>query len=154
MNDTTLFYGTLPPAGQRPALPPSKASPAGVILHALAPLHDELDTALARNDRDGALRLAYGALGRVADTLAATRGDRLRPSQARIHALLVELEPLPFTLTPDGALAEQGTAVRVAYRNWTVRQEEADAWAARLSQQFATLWPGAWVVLAAPQGVR
>lgn len=153
MSKITHFHGILPPErpasnGRRLNLPPSQASPGGLILHALAPLRSELDTALARNDREKALNLAYSALSQVADSLAAMRGDRLLPWQVRIHALLVELETLPFALEPDGTLTEQGTAVHVSYRNWAVSRHKAAAVARRLSQQFQTLWPGSWVVLA------
>lgn len=149
--EVTQFRGVLPPGGpgraRSRALPPNRTTPAGVILHALHPLSAELDDALARDDRPAALRLAYGALSRVADTLAAYRGDRLLPGQARIHALLVELEPLPLELNADGTLAERGTAVSVSYRNWTMSRPEAETWSQNLTRHFRSLWPGAWVLL-------
>jgi hypothetical protein len=150
MSDITQFRGILPPVSANPrlhALPPSKASPGGLILHALGPLREELDDALAREDRAAALQLAYGALTRVADTLAAYRGDQLRPGQVRVHALLVELEALPLKPLPDGTLAESGTAVSVSYRNWAVDRALAAAWARTLTDRFQALWPGAWVVV-------
>ena len=149
--EVTQFRGVLPPGGygsvRGHALPPNRTTPAGVILHALHPLSGELDAALARADRPAALRLAYTALSQVADALAAYRGDHLLPGQTRIHALLVELEPLPLELYADGTLAERGTAVSVNYRNWVVGHHEAAAWAQSLSQHFASLWPGAWVLV-------
>ncbi len=156
--EVTQFRGVLPPGGlgrtRAHALPPNRTTPAGVILHALHPLSGELDAALARDDRPAALRLAYGALGRVADALAAYRGDHLLPGQARIHALLVELEPLPLELNPDGTLAERGTAVSVSYRNWTIGHSEADTWAQSLSKHFKSLWPGAWVLVGSDVAVE
>ncbi len=151
MGEITHFKGVLPPdgalvGGRSYAPPPSRATPGGLILNALGPLRGDLDRALARGDREAALRLAYAALSRVADGLAAQRGDKLAPDQVRIHALLVELEPLPYMMALDGSLAEQGTTVRVSYRNWTVDRREATAYAATLANRFQALWPGAWVV--------
>ncbi len=149
--EVTQFRGILPPSESGKTrghpLPPNRTTPAGVILHALHPLSGELDAALARDDRPAALRLAYGALSRVADALAAYRGDRLLPGQTRIHALLVELEPLPLELNADGTVAERGTAVSVSYRNWSVSRNEGTAWAQSLSKHFKSLWPGAWVLV-------
>lgn len=151
MGPVTQFRGILPPEkpaeGHSHVLPPSKATPGGLILHALSPLRGELDTALAQNNHQMALQLAYGALSRVADALANYRGDKLLPSQVRIHALLVELEPLPLEPRLDGTLVERGTAVTVHYRNWAVEQAEAAAWARSLSEKFHVLWPGAWVMV-------
>ncbi len=149
MDEIIQFRSLLPPAGanQRGALPPCRTTPGGLILHALIPLQDELDAALARNDRSGAAQLAYGALTAVADALAAGRGDQIRPGQVRVHALLVELEPLPLESQLDGTLAERGTAVTVNYRNWVVEQAVAATWAQNLADRFQTLWPGAWVVV-------
>ena len=159
ISPVTQFRGILPPTGPAQghpqALPPSKATPGGLILHALNPLRGELDLALAHDDRQAALQIAYGALGQVADALALYRGDRLCPSQVRIHALLVELEPLPLEPRTDGTLVERGTAVTVHYRNWAVEQAEATAWARSLSERFQTLWPGAWVLVQnAPHGAE
>lgn len=148
--EVTHFKGTLLPAATagRPAtLPPSRHTPGGLILRALSPLRSELDLLLARDDRQAALRLAYGALAEVADTLAAYRGDVLRPDQVRIHALLVELEPLPLEPQPDGTLAERGTAVSVSYRNWAVARTQASLFAQALTERFHSLWPGAWLIM-------
>jgi hypothetical protein len=148
--EITQFKGTLPPAagvGRPAALPPNRNTPGGLILRALNPLRGELDALLARNDRQSALRLAYHALAQTADTLATFRGDRLHPGQVRVHALFVELEPLPLDPQPDGTLAERGTSVSVSYRNWAVAQAQAQLFAQALSERFHTLWPGAWVVL-------
>ncbi len=158
MSEITHFKGVLPPegalvGGRVYAPPPSKASPGGLILNALCPLRGELDVALARDDQPAAQRIAYAALSQVADGLAAYRGDRLMPGQVRFHALMVELEPLPFELRADGSLAERGTTVRVSYRNWAVDRREADAYAAALAARFSALWPGAWVVLPSVTGV-
>jgi hypothetical protein len=157
MNELTQFRGILPPAAEKlptegtaaetPAQVRDRATADALIMLTLSPFRDELDTALACGDRSGALRLAYTALSRVADGLAAYRGDRLLPGQARVHALLVELESLPLEPLADGTLAERGTAVTVNYRNWTVDRAVATAWAQTLSDQFQTLWPGAWVVM-------
>lgn len=150
----THFKGTLPPANpDKPfVLPPHRSTPGGVILHALHPLRGELDALLARDERQAALRLAYNALAQVADTLAAYRGDRLRPGQVRIHALLVELRPLPLEPQPDGTLREQGTAVSVSYQNWAVARAQAHLFAQTLTERFHALWPGAWVVVSSGNG--
>lgn len=155
-NEITHFRGILPPAGKpqpghRRVLPPNRSTPGGLILHALGALRGDLDAALARDDRPAALRLAYHALAQVTDALADYRGDQVRPGQRRIHALLVELEPLPLEPMPDGTLAECGTQVTVSYRNWVVAHAEADAWAQALTRRFQALWPGAWVVLPTAQ---
>lgn len=150
MGEITQFRGTLPPAtcaGRVAALPPNRNTPGGLILRALNPLRAELDTLLAGNDRQAALRLAYNALAQTADTLAAYRGDKLHPGQVRIHALQVELEPLPLEPQSDGTLAERGTAVSVSYRNWAVGRAQASLFAQALTERFHTLWPGAWVVV-------
>ncbi len=150
----THFKGTLPPANpDRPfVLPPHRNTPGGVILRALHPLREELDTLLARDDRQAALKLAYNALAQVADTLAAYRGDQLRPGQVRIHALLVELKPLPLEPQPDGTLREAGTAVSVSYQNWAVARNQAHLFAQTLTERFQALWPGAWVVVSSGMG--
>jgi len=154
MDRITHFRGVLPPEG--PLIgsrvytpPPSKASPGGLILNALGPLRGELDAALACGDQETALRLAYAALSEVADALATHRGDLIQAWQVRIHALLVELESLPLAPQSDGTLAEQGTEVRVAYRNWAVDRAEAAAWAQNLTERFQALCPGPWRVLPA-----
>lgn len=148
--EITQFKGTLPPAGisrRLAALPPNRNTPGGLILRALHPLHAELDTLLARNDRPTALRLAYNALIQIADALAAYRGDKLEPGQVLVHALLVELEALPLEPQPDGTLAERGTMVSVNYRNWAIAHNEANAYAQALVERFHALWPGAWVLV-------
>jgi hypothetical protein len=119
----------------------------GLIRWALTPLQDELHAALGCCDQERALRIAYGALSRVADAFAAMRGDTSLPGQVRIHALLVQLLPLPPESAFDGTLAETGTQVEISYRNWAVSREEAAAWTQRLTQQCQSLWPGAWVVM-------
>ncbi|MBM4459588.1 MAG: hypothetical protein FJ011_17815 [Chloroflexi bacterium] len=147
MSEITHFRGILPPEGYHFLPPPSKASAGGLILNALAPLHGEIDRALARNDQQAALHIAYDALSQVADRLAEQRGDRARPGQVMIHALLVELTPLPLELRPDGTFAEPGAGVQVSYRNWTVEQARALTFAHSLTERFQTLWPGAWIIL-------
>lgn len=152
MSDFTHFQGVLPPDGSmaraRAGTPlPGQATPADLIQHALSPLQGELSAALARNDRSAALRLSYAALCRVADALAACRGDKLHPGQVRVHALFVELEALPLTPMADGTLVEGGTSVSVSYRNWTLDRAAAAAWAQTLTERFGALWPGAWIVM-------
>lgn len=147
MPDITQFRGILPPAGQTFIPPPSKASPGGLILNALHPLRDELDMALASGDQNRALSIAYAALSRAADTLAAMRGDRIPFGQVLIHALLVQLTTLPLETHFDGTLHESGTLVEVNYRNWTVNRDDAATWAEQLMARFQTLWPGAWIVV-------
>ncbi len=154
MGEVTQFKGTLLPrqqadAGKRctTSVPPNRNTPGGLILHALDPLRSELDTLLAHDNRQAALLLAHNALAQVADALAAYRGDALHPGQVRVHALLVELEPLPLEPQPDGTLAERGTAVNVSYRNWAVTRSQAGLYAQALTQRFLALWPGAWIVM-------
>lgn len=160
MNEITQFRYVLPPTcGSMPptcggisptgTLAGSAAAPDHTIAHWLDPLRDELNAALLRDDRNGALTLAYTALSRVADTLAAYRGDRLAPQQVRVHAILVELETLPLEPLPDGTVIEHGTAVTVNYRNWAVEHNVAAAWAQTLTERFGALWPGAWIVVGA-----
>lgn len=150
-SEITHFSGILPPerclAGGRPHTPPNPSSPGGMILTALHPLTGHLDAALARGDHEAALRMAYAALSKVVDGLARARGDRWQGAQARVHALFVELEPLPYEVLMDGTLRERGTAVRVSYRNWAVDPKEIDYWARGLGARLASLWPGAWIVL-------
>jgi hypothetical protein len=145
MAEITQFTGILPPAGQAAMAPSGGAE--SLIQWALAPLQVELNAALARCDQEGALRIAYDALGRVADGLAAMRGDAILPGQVRVHALLVQLLPLPPESQFDGTLSETGTQVEISYRNWAVAHEEAAVWAQRLTQQYQSFWPGAWVVM-------
>ena len=111
MSEITQFQTVLPPAGARfrgrPFTPPpSRASAGGLIVNALAPLRGPLDAALAAGDRETALQLAYQALAQVADALAQRRGDKAQPWQTLIHALLVELTPLPYAPRPDGTLVD------------------------------------------------
>ncbi len=156
MGEVTQFKGTLLPASanrrRTASLPPNRNTPGGLILRALDPLHAELDALLARDNRQAALLLAHSALAQVADALAAYRGDALHPGQIRIHALLVELEPLPLEPQPDGTLAERGTAVSVSYRNWAVTRSQASVYAQALTERFHVLWPGAWIVMSPTAG--
>ncbi len=147
MSELTHFRGILPPQSRVFSPPPSQASPGGVILNVLSPLRGELEAALARGDHGHALRIAYTALSRVVDALARSRGRQIGPGQARVHALLVQLTPLPLEVRSDGTLAEAGTEVEVHYRDWIVERSEADAWAERLTQQFQSLWPNAWIMV-------
>ena len=159
MNEITQFRCVLPPVcgSIAPTATPAgaaavlggNATPDRLIAHLLDPLRDELNAALLRDDRHGALTLAYTALARVADILAAWRGDSPKPQQVRVHALLVELETLPLEPLPDGTVIEHGTAVTVNYRNWTVERGVAAVWAQTLTERFQTLWPSAWVVVGA-----
>ena len=148
MNEITQFRCVLPPAGTA-AVHGGHAAPDHMIARSLNPLRDDLNAALLRNDRKAALLLAYTALARVADTLAACRGDRPEPQQVRVHALLVELETLPLEPLPDGTVIEHGTAVTVNYQNWTVERGVAAVWAQTLTERFWALWPGAWIVVGA-----
>jgi len=150
MAEITQFYGILPPAGQAPAGQAAVAPSGGadsLIRWALAPLQVELNAALARCDQEHALRIAYDALSRVTDALTAMRGDTILPGQERVHALLVQLRPLSPESRFDGTLSETGTQVEINYRNWAVAGEEAATWAQRLTQQYQSFWPGAWVVM-------
>jgi|YNPNPStandDraft_1061719.scaffolds.fasta_scaffold08456_4 hypothetical protein len=147
MSEIMHFRGILPPAGQEFAPPPSQASPGGLILRVLHPLRGDLAAALAQGDQGRALRIAYTALGQVADALAGLRGARLGPDQARIHLLLVQLTWLPLEVHADGTLSEAGTLVEVHYRDWVVPRADAQAYADRLMARFQALWPGAWVVV-------
>jgi hypothetical protein len=150
MNEITQFRCILPPtrtSAGAASSPGSNTSPGELIRHSLHPLRDALNAALARDDRSGALTLAYTALTRIADTLAAYRGDTLRPKQVRVHALLVELETLPLEPLPDGTVVEHGTAVTVNYQSCAVDRGVAEMWAKTLTERFRSLWPGAWVVV-------
>jgi hypothetical protein len=145
------FRGVLPPQNRNFSPPPSQTSPGGLILNVLNPLRGELDAALARGDQAQALRLAYTALKGVAHALAPRSGRGIGPEQVRIHALLVQLAPLPLETLADGTLKELGTQVEVNYRGWIVARAEADVWAARLTERFQSLWPGAWVTVSGGQ---
>ena len=159
MNEITQFRCVLPPV--KGSIPPtgttagatiasgSSATPDGMIMRTLAPLRDELNAALVRDDRNRALTLAYAALSRIADTLATQKGETLRSKQVRVHALLVELETLPLEPLQDGTVIERGTAVTVNYRNWVVDRGVAAMWAQTLTERFQALWPGAWIVVGA-----
>jgi hypothetical protein len=153
MNEVTQFRYVLPPAcGSLPlagtvVMPDGHGAPDRMIAHSLSPLRDELNAALLRDDRNAALILAYTALSRVADTLAASRGDRPAPDQVRVHAILVELDTLPLEPLPDGTVIEHGTAVTVNYQSWMVERGVAAAWAQTLTERFGALWPGAWIVV-------
>jgi hypothetical protein len=149
--EITHFRGILPPSwsDSRPRrFPTGRISSGETILRALTPLRDELDAALAREDHTAALRLAYSALAPVAAALAERRGDRLARGQVRIHALMVDLQPLPLEPQADGTLVEKGTAVSISYRNWAVDKRHAQSWARTLTEQFDRLWPGAWFIIA------
>jgi hypothetical protein len=148
MNEITQFRCVLPPAGTV-ALHSGHVAPDHMIAHSLNPLRDDLNAALLRDDRNGALKLAYTALARLADTLAAYRGDKLEPLRVRVHALLVELETLPLEPLPDGTVIEHGTAITVNYQSWMVERGVAAAWAQTLTERFGALWPGAWIVVGA-----
>ncbi|OQA46325.1 MAG: hypothetical protein BWY52_00796 [Chloroflexi bacterium ADurb.Bin325] len=134
---TIQFRAVLPPAQH--ALPAGRAADAagasalalaGAILRSLRPLQAELDAALARDDHPTALRMVYRALLPLADAFAAYAGcPPRRRGQARAHALMVELEPLPLAVGPDGTLVEQGAAVTVHYRNWQLAPAAAARWA-------------------------
>jgi hypothetical protein len=146
MAEITQFHGILPPGGQA-SVALSGGGADSLIQWALAPLEVELNAALTRCDQESALRIAYSALSRVADALAAMRGDTILPGQVRVHALLVQLMPLQPESQFDGTISEAGTQVEINYRNWAVAREEAAAWAQRLTQQYQSFWPGAWVVM-------
>jgi hypothetical protein len=145
MAEITQFYSILPPIGQAWVAPFNSAD--SLIRSALVPLQVELNAALARCEQERALRIAYDALGRTADALATMRGDTILAGQVRVHALLVHLLPLPPESKFDGTLVETGTQVEINYRNWAVAREEAAVWAQRLTQQYQSFWPGAWVVM-------
>jgi hypothetical protein len=161
MNEITQFRCILPPVGgsvspfeggttpEGGARSGPIAGPAGIIARALDPLRDRLNAALLRGDQPGALTLAYTALSRVADALAAWRDDTPQAEEVCVHALLVELETLPLEPLPDGTMIEHGTAVTVNYSCWTVQQRVAALWAQTLAERFQALWPGAWIVVGA-----
>jgi hypothetical protein len=159
MNEITQFRCILPPTcgsilptgipRGAVAVPGGDVAPERMIAYSLDQLRDELNAALLRDDRNAALTLAYTALARVADTLAAYRCDKLAPQQVRVHALLVELETLPLEPLPDGTVIEHGTAVTVNYQSWMVERGVAAAWAQTLTERFGALWPGAWIVVGA-----
>lgn len=151
--EITCFRGVLPPESRAFNPPPSQASLGGLILNVLSPLRGQIDAALAQGEQLLALRLVYAALSRVADALAMhslrhrETVQTVGPGQVRIHALLVQLAPLPLETLPDGTLKELGTQVEVSYRGWVVARAEADVWAAQLTEHFQSLWPGAWVMV-------
>jgi hypothetical protein len=127
--------------------PPSKASPGGLILNTLWPLGRDLQGALAAGNERGALDMAYRALSRLCDDLATMAGSA-RPAahQARIHALLIELQPLPLACRADGTLASAGAAVRVQYRNWLIGADQAAILAEALIERCQHLWPNVWII--------
>jgi hypothetical protein len=159
MNEITQFRCVLPPTcgsiaftgtpTGAAAVLGSDATPDRLIAHSLGPLRDELNAALLRDDQNGALTLAYTALARVADALAAWQSDSPQPQRVRVHALLVELETLPLEPLPDGTVIEHGTAVTVNYQSWMIERGVAAAWAQTLTERFGALWPGAWIVVGA-----
>jgi hypothetical protein len=144
------FRAVLPPAHPAPPAhraPGGTARPgaltvAGFILRALRPLQTELDAALEQDDHSTAVRLVYRALWPIAKALSAFMGRPRGKGQARVHALLVELEPLPFVVEPDGTLIEQGAAVTIHYRHWSLPTADATRWAESLSREFQARWPG------------
>jgi hypothetical protein len=142
MAEITRFHGILPPRSQRRALFADGVE--GLIGQALAPLQGELEAALMRCDHSSALQLAYGALRRIGDGLAVMRGDTLLPGQVRIHALLVELMPLPMEAQFDGTLMELGTQIAICYRNCAVGRDEATALGQCLAEQHPSQWLRAW----------
>jgi hypothetical protein len=115
---------------------------AGFILRALRPLQTDLDTALEQDDHSTAVQLVYRALLPIAKALSVFTGRPRGKGQTRVHALLVELEPLPLTVEPDGTLIEQGAAVTIHYRHWSLPAAEAARWAESLSREFQACWPG------------
>lgn len=141
------FRAVLPPAHVAARPDTGTLTVASIILAALWPLQADLDTALAHDDGPAALGLAYRALVPLADALAAYTGCPLQPGQARVQALLVELEPLPFLVHADGTLAEQGAAVTIYYRHWRLTPAEANRWARQLSREFQARWPNARVMV-------
>ncbi len=141
---TIQFRAVLPPAHRAPAAPRGAAGAltlAGFILRAMRPLLADLDAALAREDHPAALQLAYRALLPIAKAFSALTGRRWGRGQARVHALLVELEPLPLAVEPDGTLIEQGAAVTVHYRHWLLPTADAARWAESMSREFQARWP-------------
>jgi len=139
------FRAVLPPVQRAPAAQRGSAGAltlAGFILRALRPLQADLDAALAREDHSAALQLVYRTLLPVAKALSALMGRPWGKGQARVHALLVELEPLPLAVEPDGTLIEQGAAVTVHYRHWLLPAADAARWAESLGREFQTRWPG------------
>lgn len=131
----TEFEGVLPPRAARAAhLYPGTSD--ALIALALAPLQDEIEMALQAGDNGAATELAYGALSSVAGALARHRGDCCPAHLSLVHALAVELEPLPLEPQADGTLAECGLRVRVAYQNWTVDPRDHAA----LERYLATHW--------------
>jgi hypothetical protein len=140
-----------PDASGADASGPDASAPGGLILQALAPVRDQLDATLCCDDRPAALQLVYRALVPIAEALAAWRGDLPRRGMVRVHALLVELEPLPLACRTDGTVSEQGAAVSVLYRNWLVDGREAGRLAQQLTHQWHIQWPGAWFMVT-PEG--
>ena len=122
---------------------PGTAEPDVLILNALWPLQRDLDGNLARGDQEGALSMAYGALSQLCKDLGVYDGDSLAPGQTRVHALMVELQPLPLECDPDGTIANSGIGVRVGYRNWTVDDGEGEIMADALRSQCQAQWAGA-----------
>lgn len=153
--EVTCFCGVLPveDTADGAARCPSSSAPAagGLIMEALRPLRSELDAALVRSEAPAVLELAYGALARAADGMAAHRGETLCDGEVLVHALLVELESLPYEPQADGTLCERGTAVSVSYCNWTVDRAQAATWARHISARLQALWPCAWVVVSSSQ---
>jgi hypothetical protein len=138
------FRAVLPPVHRAlPAhrTPASALTVAGFILRTLRPLQAELDAALAQDDHATAAQLVYRTLLPIAKALSAFMGLPWRRGQARVHALMVELEPLPLIVGADGTLIEQGAAVTVHYRNWLLPRADAARWAESLSRELQSRWP-------------
>lgn len=141
---TIQFRAVLPPAHQAPAptAPGGALTVAGFILRVLRPLPTELDAALEQEDYATAVRLVYRALLPIAKAFSALLGRPRGRGQARVHALLVELEPLPLAVEPDGTLIERGSAVTIQYRHWLLPAADAARWAESFSREFQARWPG------------
>lgn len=138
------FRAVLPPVHRAPLAhrtPASALTVAGFILRTLRPLQTDLDAALARDDHSMAVQLVYRALWPIAKALSVFMGRPRGKGQARVHALMVELEPLPLTVGADGTLTEHGAAVTVNYRNWLIPAADAARWAESLSRDFQSRWP-------------
>lgn len=141
---TIQFRAVLPPGHRAPAAPRGSAGAltlAGFILRTMRPLQSDLDAALERDDYSTAVRLVYRALLPIAKAFAALMGRPWGKGQARVHALLVELEPLPLAVEPDGTLIEQGAAVTVHYRHWLLPAADAARWTESMSREFQARWP-------------
>ena len=165
MDPVTYFQAVLPPpdeiSGRLDALcTPGSADLVleygrdGLLQRTLVPLsaalRNQIDLALATGDATGALQMAFGAACGVCDAFA-TESQPLTAEQGRIHALVLELEDIPWGSAADGTLIEGGTAVQISYRNWTVDGATAAEACAALAETDGAApgmagWPAAWVV--------